>query len=82
MALPMNLAVVPAVTYEYLFFLPLSEWLRPPAQQKAWGLLSGSYNLSTVGCLIRPKNLDTTNSLQQHPAGEPSTLYQIRPHHS
>jgi hypothetical protein len=42
MASPPNPAVVPIVTYEYLFYLPSSEWPRPPALWKAWGLLPGS----------------------------------------
>jgi hypothetical protein len=49
MSLPPNPAVVTEVTYEYLFYHPSSEWLRPPAQQKAWGILLGSSTWITVG---------------------------------
>jgi hypothetical protein len=41
MALPTNPTVVPIVTYQYLFCLPSSERLQPPAQRKAQVLLSG-----------------------------------------
>jgi hypothetical protein len=43
MASPPNLVMIPIVTYEYLFYLPSSERLQPPAQRKAqgycWGLV-------------------------------------------
>jgi hypothetical protein len=42
MASPLNPVVVPAVTYEYLFFLRLSDRLRSPTRWKARGLLTGS----------------------------------------
>jgi hypothetical protein len=46
------------------------------------GLLSGSCTQDTTGHHLRPKNLDMTSSLQWKMAGEPSTPYQIRSHHS
>jgi hypothetical protein len=52
MASPMNPAVIPIVTYEYLFCLPSSERLRPPARRKAQGLLSGS---CTMDCRLWQK---------------------------
>jgi hypothetical protein len=45
-------------------------------------VLSGSCTPGTVGHRLRPKNLDMTGSLELHTAGEPSTSYRIRPHHS
>jgi hypothetical protein len=41
---PPNPAVVPAVSYEYLFDLPSSERFRPLARRKVRGLLLGSCN--------------------------------------
>jgi hypothetical protein len=41
MASPPNLVVVPIVTYEYLFCLPLSEQLWPPARLKVRGYCRG-----------------------------------------
>jgi hypothetical protein len=38
---PSNPMEVPVVTYEYQFYPPLSDWLRPPAQRRARGLLPG-----------------------------------------
>jgi hypothetical protein len=55
MASPLNHVVVPIVTYEYLFCLLSSEWLRPPTRHKAQGLLSGSCTPSTVGHGLRTK---------------------------
>jgi hypothetical protein len=49
MSLLPNPTVVPIVTYEYLFFLPLSERLQPPAQRKAHGLLLGFCTQGTMG---------------------------------
>jgi hypothetical protein len=60
----LNPATVPAVSYEYLFCLPSSDRLRPPARRKAQGLLSGSCTLGTVGRWLWPNNLDMTSSLQ------------------
>jgi hypothetical protein len=39
---PWNPTVAPTTSYEYLLCLPSSDRLRPPAQWKARGLLSGS----------------------------------------
>jgi hypothetical protein len=58
---PLNPAVVPAVSYEYLFDLPSSERLRPLARRKVWGLLLGSCTSGIVGHLLQPKNLDTVH---------------------
>jgi hypothetical protein len=44
--------------------------------------LLGSSTPGTVGCLLRPKILDTTSSLQRQMVGELYTMYQIWPHHS
>jgi hypothetical protein len=77
-----NPTKVPTVTYEYLFCPPSSDQLRPPAQRRAQGLLSGSSTSGTAGCRLQPKILDTTGSLKQKMVGEPYTLYQIWPHHS
>jgi hypothetical protein len=74
---PPNLVEVPAVTNKSLFYLPPIDQLRPPAQQKAQGLLSGSSTPSIMGHRLRPKLLDTTSSLQQQMAGEPYTPYRI-----
>jgi hypothetical protein len=63
MASPPNPVVAPVVTYEYLFYLLLSERPWPPSQQQAQGLLSGPCTLGTVGHWLRPKNLDTAGSL-------------------
>jgi hypothetical protein len=76
---PLNPAEVPTVTYEYLFCPPSSDQLRPPAQWRARGLLSGSSTPGTVGCQLQPKILDTVDSLQWQMAGEPYTPYQIKP---
>jgi hypothetical protein len=57
MASPPNPTAVPVVTYEYLFYIPSSERLWPPAQQKAWWLLSGSCTPSTVGRRLQPKKI-------------------------
>jgi hypothetical protein len=82
MASPPDPAMVPTVTYESPFCIPLTEWLRPPAQRKAQGLLSGSSILGTVGHRLQPIYLDTTCSLQWQAIGKPYTSYQICPHHS
>jgi hypothetical protein len=82
MSLPSNPVAVPAVTYEYLFCLSSSEWLWPPGRWKARGLLLGSCTAGTVGHQLRPKNLDTTDSLQQRTTAEPFTPYQTWPHDS
>jgi hypothetical protein len=79
MASPPNPAVVPTVTSEYLFFLPLSERLWPPARWKAQGLLLGSCAPGIVGHRFWPKSLDTTGSHQRQTVGEPTTLHLIRP---
>jgi hypothetical protein len=55
MTLSPNPVAVPAVTYEYIFYLSSSEWFRPPAQQKARGLLSESCTLGTAGHQLRSK---------------------------
>jgi hypothetical protein len=41
MSLPPNLIAVPAVIYEYLFCLPLSEWLWPPLDGRLRGYCRG-----------------------------------------
>jgi hypothetical protein len=41
MASPLDLVVVPVVIYEYLFYLLLSERLRPPARRKGRGYYQG-----------------------------------------
>jgi hypothetical protein len=82
MALPPNLAAVPTVTYEYLFYLQSSERLWPSAQWEARGLLSGFCTPGAVDHQLRPINLDMISALQQQMAEEPSTLYRIGPHHS
>jgi hypothetical protein len=48
MASPPNPMMVPIVAYEYIFCLLLSERPRPLTQQKAQGLLLGSYTLGTT----------------------------------
>jgi hypothetical protein len=48
MALPLNPVAVLTVTYEYLFYLMLSEQSPMPARQKARGLLTGSYTPGTA----------------------------------
>jgi hypothetical protein len=65
MAPPPNPIVVPTVTYEYLFCLPSSERLWPPARWKAWGLQSGSYTTGTFGPRLQPINLHMISSLQR-----------------
>jgi hypothetical protein len=82
MASPLNPVMAPAVTYEYLFCLPLSERLRTPAQWKARDLLSGSCTPGTVGHRLRLINLDTTDSLQRQTGEKSHTPYRILPHHS
>jgi hypothetical protein len=62
---PANPMVAPTVSYEYLFYHPSSEQLRPPAQWKAWGLLLGSDTPGMVGHRLWPNNLDMIGSLQQ-----------------
>jgi hypothetical protein len=62
-ASPPNPTVAPVVTYEYLFFLPLSEQLWPHDRQKARVLLSGSCTPAIAVNWSWPKNLDTTGSL-------------------
>jgi hypothetical protein len=74
---PLKAAETLIVTYEYLFYLPLSDRLRPPARRKARGLLSGSSTQSNTGHWLRPKILDTTDSLQQQTTREPYTPYRI-----
>jgi hypothetical protein len=46
---PPNPTDVPIVTYEYLFYAPSSDRLRPLAQLRVWGLLSGKFTPGTVG---------------------------------
>jgi hypothetical protein len=70
------------VTHEYVFYLPLSERLHPPARRKARRLLFGSYTPGTMGRRLRPINLNAIGSLQRQMAREPHTSYQIWPHHS
>jgi hypothetical protein len=79
---PLNPMDVLAVTYEYLFYPPSSDRLRPPAQRMARVLLLKSSTLGTFGHRLHPIILDMTGSLQQQMAGEPYTPYEIRPHHS
>jgi hypothetical protein len=62
---PLNPAMVPTISYEYLFYHPSSDRLRPPTQRKARGLLSGSCTLGIVGHRLRPTKLDTAGSLQR-----------------
>jgi hypothetical protein len=59
-ASPSNLVAAPVVTYEYLFYLPSSERLHPPARWKARELWPGSCTPGTTGRRLQPKNLDTT----------------------
>jgi hypothetical protein len=59
----MNPMEAPTVTYEYLFYLPSSDQLWPPARWKAQGLLSGSSTLGTAGYWLWPTILDTTDFL-------------------
>jgi hypothetical protein len=82
MDLPLNLAVVLIVSYEYLFCLSLSEQLWLPAQWKALGLPSGSCTPGTAGHRFQPKYLDIIGFLLWQTAGEPSTPYWIQLHHS
>jgi hypothetical protein len=49
MASPPNPTAIPAVTYEYLFYLPSSDRLRPPTRRKARGLLTMSCTLGYHG---------------------------------
>jgi hypothetical protein len=60
MASPLNPAVVPVVTYEYLIYLPSSERFHPSTQQKAQGLLSGSCIPGIVCPVMAQTSLDTT----------------------
>jgi hypothetical protein len=71
-----NLIEVPIVPYEYLCHPSSSNRLRPPAQRRARGLLSGYYTPGTVGRQLRSKILDMNGSLQRQMAGEPYTPYQ------
>jgi hypothetical protein len=64
MATPSYPVMAPAVIYEYLFYLLSSDRLRPPALQKAQGLLLGSSTLGTRDHQLRLKYLDTTDSHQ------------------
>jgi hypothetical protein len=73
---PPNPAEVPTIPYENLFRLPLSDRLRPPAQQRARGLLSGQLPRVLWAVGYGPNLLDTIGSLQRHMAGEPCTPYQ------
>jgi hypothetical protein len=68
-----NRATVPVLTYDYLFYLPPSEWPRSPAQQKARGLLSGSCTPGIMGYWLQPKILDTARFPPVKMAGEPCT---------
>jgi hypothetical protein len=77
MASPPNHVMAPTVTYEYLFCRPSSERLRPIAQWKARGLLSGSCTPGITGHRLRLKNMVMTSSHQQHTAGESYATYQI-----
>jgi hypothetical protein len=54
-ASPLNPAIVPIVTYEYLVCLPQREWLWPPARRKARDLLSGPCTLGIMGRWWWPK---------------------------
>jgi hypothetical protein len=65
--------MAPAVTYEYLFYLPSSDRLQPPTQWMARGLLLGSSTPGTVGRRLCSKSLDTPGSLQRQTAREPYT---------
>jgi hypothetical protein len=56
---PLNPTEVPAIIYEYLFYPPSSDQLWPPAQRRAWGLLSGSSILGYMHCRLRPILVDT-----------------------
>jgi hypothetical protein len=78
----LNPVEVPVVTYVYLFYPPSSDWLRPPTQQMAWGLMSRSSIPDTTSHRLQPKILDTAGSLQRQMTGEPYTPYWIKPHHS
>jgi hypothetical protein len=79
---PLNPVEVPTVTYQYLLCPPSSDQLRPPAQRRARGLLSGSTTLGTIGRRLWPKILDMTDSLQRQTVGEPYAPYWIWPHNS
>jgi hypothetical protein len=59
----LNPVELPAITYEYLFYPGSSDRLRPPTQQRAQELLSGSSTLATMGHWLQPKILDMTGSL-------------------
>jgi hypothetical protein len=61
---PPNHAKVPTVIYEYIFYPPSSDRLQPTARRRAWGLLSRSSTLGTLGHQLRPKILNTTGFLQ------------------
>jgi hypothetical protein len=65
MTSPLNPAMAPTVTYEYLFYQLLSDRLQPPARWKAHGLLLGSSTPGTTCRRLRPKILDMIGSFQQ-----------------
>jgi hypothetical protein len=75
---PPNPTTVHTISYEYLFYLPSSELLRPTAR----GLLLGSCTPGTMGYRLWPKNLDTVSSHQQQAARKQYIMYWIWPHHS
>jgi hypothetical protein len=77
-----NPASVPVVSYEYLFYHPMSDRTQPPARRKALGLLLRSCTLGTAGHRLRPNNMYMTGSPIGKMAGRPYTLYQIHPYHS
>jgi hypothetical protein len=62
---PLNPAMVPTISYEYLFCHPSSDQLRPPSRWKTRGLLSGFCTSGTTGRRLRPSNLDTISSHQR-----------------
>jgi hypothetical protein len=68
-----NLVEAPAVTYEYLFCPPSSDWLRPPTRRRAQGLLLGSNTPRTVSRRLQLKILDMTGFLHWQTARVPYT---------
>jgi hypothetical protein len=53
---PPNPTEVLAITYEYIFYPPSSDRFRPPAQQRARGLLLGSSTPDNRGSSVIAQN--------------------------
>jgi hypothetical protein len=73
MTSPPNPAIEPTVTYEYLFFLPLSNRLRQPLDGRLRGYYQGFVPQVPRVTGYGPKNLVMTGSHQQQMARDPYT---------